>query len=974
MYGGWLQPAQSRFVSRKFSLWTACGGVLILSLAVAPCVPMVVATSPAYAAPLACAAEAATDAAAEQMALSCDERVEIAEARTELTQTFVEPSGARRLEAAVTPQRVHRSDGSWAPVSTTLTKRGDGSIAAAASTADIVFSSGGSGPLMTWRSAASTFTMSWPAPLPAPRLDGDSAVYDEVLPGVALHVTATVDGFRHALEVKSAAAAANPALKQINYNVGGTALRRTTESGGIEVVDSAGQVFVTGGGASMWDSAGPTPAPAKGIRAAASAQDDAAGSDAAGDLISTAVRPGMAAATKPVGVELSAGQLTVVPDTAMLSDPTTVYPVFIDPPMNGQRERWAWSNNGNFDTDVENRARVGRNPYDGALYRSYFNFDISGIHDTTIIDAEIKMKLDHSYSCDNSWVWLYRTGGITVGSGGRMNWGTRSLPDHTISTWEGHANEAGGCGVIQPDADAVFDDSALRSDLQYAVDPGQRWNNYVAALCACNSAGDYESAQDRWKKFFTGSTYLVLTYDKVPNAPVPQAFNSTIDCYKACSGTATVRTANPTLIAKASDPYGGTLRTTFEVRTSASDTGPLVASNSAASYSGSSGSNATWKVSAALADGGTYYWRARSKDENNLTGGWSAWQTLKIDRTPPGTPVISSAQYPYKQWGPQVDQAGTFAFTGGTGAYEYTWAVDGGSTSVTTAASATYTPVTDMVHTMKVFATDVAGNKSPLLSQNDYQFWVTPLPNRCWNWRLDETAGTTASDMGNTDTNDPLCGPLLGGTVQAQPGTLSAGVTWGAGYVGNAATFPGTGQITVGGPVLDTSKSFTVMAWVKPTGLAVADEQAVISQDGAVASRFALMYRKQANGGAGGWCFGLRDADADAAGTGPALACATGQVGNSVRPADDAWVHLGGVYNAATGTLQIHVMGNQDSCNGEMVASASVGTPWAATGAFVVGRGKADGASTSYWRGNIDQVYAHQRVLKAAEICLQAIQ
>ncbi|MBU2670462.1 LamG domain-containing protein [Actinoplanes bogorensis] len=939
--------------------------ILLAGLAPALTAQSAAATPPnvAPAALAACGSEAPTETAAEALAQRCAEDVEVAGLRTELTRTFVAPTGERRFESAITPQRVRRANGSWDPISTTLVRRTDGSLGAEASTADIAFSAGGSGPLVTWRSNGSAFTLAWPSALPAPRLDGASATYDEVLPGVALHVTATADGFRHAIEVKTAEAAKNPLLKTIRYQLGGSATRRLGETGGLEVVDASGQVFASGGGGSMWDSSVP------GTAAAANAKSRL--SAVAEDLASDATRPGAAAVVKPAVVGVSGAELTVQADAAMLADPATTYPVFIDPPMNGLRERWAWANNGNFNTDVENRARVGRNPYDGTLYRSFFNFTISSLHDTTILDAEIKMKLDHSYSCDNSWVWLYRTGGITVSSGARMAWSTRPLPATTIGTWEGHANEAGGCSTIQPDADAVFDNASLRSDLQYAVNPGQHWTNYVAGLCACNDEGDYESSQDRWKKFYTDKTYLVLTYDKAPNAPAPQAFNATTDCYKACSGTATVRTSTPTLIAKASDPYGGTLKTTFEVRATAADTGTLVATNSAAPYSGSSGSNASWKVTASLADNGTYYWRARSKDENNLTGGWSGWQTLKVDKTPPGTPTISSPQYPYKSWSGGPGQGGTFAFAGGTGAYEYTWTVDGGSATTTTTASAAYTPATDMVHTMRVYATDVAGNKSPLLAQNDYQFWVTPVPNRCWNWRLDETGGSTAADTGNTDAGDPICAPI-GSTVVAQPGTLAGGVGWGAGYIGNAAVFDGTGQITTGSPVIDSAKSFTVMAWAKPSSLAAAAEQNVLSADGTTASRFALAYRKSANGGAGGWCFVLRDADS--AGAGPSSVCATGTVGDSVPPADNKWVHLGGVYDAVTGTLQIHVMGNQDSCNGEMVSAPSGGTPWSAPGSFVIGRGRIDGAAAGYWRGSVDQVYVHQRVLTAAEICQQAIQ
>ncbi len=120
----------------------------------------------------------------------------------------------------------------------------------------------------------------------------------------------------------------------------------------------------------------------------------------------------------------------------------------------------------------------------------------------------------------------------------------------------------------------------------------------------------------------------------------------------------------------------------------------------------------------------------------------------------------------------------------------------------------------------------------------------------------------------------------------------------------------------MGGPVLDTTKSFTVMAWVKPSELTAANGYMnVISQDGVNTSKFMLRYDKDANGRASGWCFNMRPTDVS--GTQPVAACATGTVGSSHPPVVNEWVHLAGVYDATTGVIQIHVMGNQASCDGE---------------------------------------------------------
>lgn len=51
-----------------------------------------------------------------------------------------------------------------------------------------------------------TLSVRWPDGLPQPSLDGATATYAEVLPGVDLQLTAMPDGYREVLRVKSAEA------------------------------------------------------------------------------------------------------------------------------------------------------------------------------------------------------------------------------------------------------------------------------------------------------------------------------------------------------------------------------------------------------------------------------------------------------------------------------------------------------------------------------------------------------------------------------------------------------------------------------------------------------------------------------------------------------------------------------------------------------------------------------------------------
>ena len=339
-----------------------------------------------------CQSTAASELVAERMAVQCEARVEALDQRDEYSKVFVDPTGKRQLETASEPQRVRKADGAWAAISTDLVRASNGSLTPSATTANVTFSGGGTGPFVTWRVGESTFSLTWPAPLPAPRIDGDTAVYAGVLAGVDLHVTALPDGFRHALEVKTPQAASQEALRRIRYVVGGNMKAVATDGGGFDLRNAAGDRLGSTGGAQMWDStaaAPPVEAASKcgvrGFRGGESAGGRGSGGE---EARSDARGPGMGARSADVAVALTGSELTVTPDTAMLTDPAVVYPLFIDPPFNGVRSKWAYANNTNTNTTHNGSAWVGRNPYDGTLYRSFFDFNITSLTGATILDAQ----------------------------------------------------------------------------------------------------------------------------------------------------------------------------------------------------------------------------------------------------------------------------------------------------------------------------------------------------------------------------------------------------------------------------------------------------------------------------------------------------------------------------------------------------------------------------------------------------------
>lgn len=927
----------------------------------------------------ACAPTAPTDAAAAQLAAQCEVRVEVLEDRSETTQVFVEPSGKHTLEAYAVPQRVRKSDGSWPKISTKLQPSADG-IVPEATTADVRFSAGGTAPLVTWRSGESLFSLSWPsgstptkpASLKPPRIVGDSAIYDDVfpdIPGVSLHMVATADGFRHTLEITTSDAAKKLASKEIRYLTAGNVRVEKSATGELRVLDAAGQTIAAGLGAWMWDSSTPSGAAPAALRRSLA---PAAASGAAEDK-SNASGPGAGAKSAEIAITVRPGEFAVKPDAAMLTASATVYPVFVDPRFDNLRTKWAWANETNRDRTDVTTARVGVNPTagggDGALYRSFFDFNVAAMRHAKVISADVTMNLDHSWSCTPTPVSLFRTGPIGT-SGARIAWSATNMPNGSfMDAWSGNANETGKCpNGVQPDALAVFEGEGVRREAQEVATQGG--GVLGVGLCACDSGGTNERVEARWKSFYVDKTYLEVTYDHLPYAPVAEPFSKTTDCHTVCSSPAVVRTKRPTLRAKVSDPNANSiLDTFFEVRVAASETAATVANNIAldARVKTSAPGVAAWTVPVDLADGVTYYWRALSKDENALNGPMSDFYELKVDLTAPSPPSVASKEYPARAWGETVGTQGTFTVSGPDAA-GYTWSMDDGLSEPVVGGSIPYKPTKDMVHVLKVFAVDSAGNRS---ANTEHHFWVKPVPQRCWNWRLDEKSGATAADKGNTDENDPVCVKTEAtGTAAPRNGSMSGAVSFTPGYVDYAATFTGPGQIVTEGPVLDTSKSFSVMAWVRPTDLGAGDVQTALSQDGSKVSRFALGYRKDANGGAGGWCFSVRPSDAvDAT---PVRACAAGMDGTaSHKPVAGEWVHLGGVFDADTNEVQLHVMGNPSRCSGEMVKATST-AKWVAGGSFVMGRGLLAGAAAESWRGSIDQVYAHQRVLSPLEICQQA--
>ncbi|TDB77555.1 LamG domain-containing protein [Micromonospora sp. KC723] len=893
-----------------------------------------------------CVTEAPDDAAAARLAARCGHAVEVLSERTEYAQVTVDSDGVRTLLASVAPQRVRRSNGTWAAIDTSLRAR-DGRLVPVATLADVSFSSGGPGPLVTWRERGSTFTLEWPlGPLPAPRVDGATAVYPSVLKDVNLHVTATTEGYTHVVEVLTPEAAAQPAIRALRYRTGGDMKITQDASEVLRLSTAAGVPVATSAPARMWDSSSDPSRAGEVLATVAPAQARSLGGSAGEGA--TAEEAAVTSRTAPVGVAASGTDLTVTPDTKLMADPGLTYPIFIDPEFEKKRSKWAYatSNGENNDTTV---ARVGRQPYpeggNGERYHSFYDFPIGGLKGKQILGSTVRVTLDHSWSCEPTWVHAYRTSAITVASGGRMGWTTRPLPSNHLDAWEGSANEAGGCGRIQPDVDAEFASTAFKNDLQYAVN--KAWPTYTVGLCACNDAGEGEDLESRWKKFYTDKAWLEVTYNSKPNVP-SKLTTSSQDC------GATIGTASPVFKAfyGDADGTGDSLTGYFEYM--------FIGFNGVSTKTGqtkpgnSYGDSGTISLGT-LADGRTYQWRVQTRDKAGSYSDWSGWCRFTVDLDKPLPPVVTSADYSadgIAHGGPGI--AGTFTFLAGSNdvvKYVYGWS---GQVSPLTTVSAgarytvTLTPPRFGFNILEVYSIDGANKLS---DTTRYRFLVDAPSTPVAHWPLDKVDFHELKEASG--------GPSLnvnGTEAWAENSRIYGDAT---------PSFNRNTYLSANAP-LDTSKSFSVAAWVNlgdangdtPEPDLASGNWTAVSKFGTQVSSFYLGYRW--SNGQPRWGFMMPGSDSA---QGINTFAAADSPTNITTKSVGKWTHLAASYEAVTGLMVLFV-------NGAQVASATrTGAGWNPTGPIVVGAAQwpdnpaMPTRGPDRWVGQITDVRLWDRVL-----------
>jgi hypothetical protein len=646
--------------------WRLTAGLVALALVVS-LLAVVQFPKPAAAAPAEakhpCPAQLPDEAAAVVTARMCGGPVLVAGATTETDLLYVNADGTRTLEHSYGAVRVRQDDGSWKPVDTTLRLNADGTVAPATAATPMTFSGGGAGSLVQMSRGAKKLEVGAPVALPAPTLDGSTATYSDVFPGVDLRLTAHAEGYDEVLVVKDRTAAGNPALADLRFALSGSGLTpKVAANGTLQAVDGAGAAVFSGSTPQMWDSSG---SPASG-----------------GEGKRTAMPTALA----------GAGELSVTPVQPILDDPDTVFPVYIDPGYTASRLNWTWVDSGSPNTSNWNstdNARVGTADSGASKRRSLFQMNTSAINGKHIISATFKANEVWSWSCTAKPVELWLTGGISSATtwNNQPAWDTK---ESTVTTAHGYTSSC-------PSAVVSFDATAA---VTRAAASG--WPNLTLGLRATS-----ETDNTQWKRFDNNPT-MSITYNTVPNTPSNLSMSPYSGGYTS--------SLQATLSATFSDPDGGSLTAQFEV--ASADYTTVVAYTYSSLTGVPSGTLKSWTQNTPRANGSTYHWRARGYDGTDYSA-WSSYYTFTVDTTAPGTPTVTSTSHPSESsWYAATSFAGTVTASDSGGISG--WAVkfdrvadtSAGTTVTQTSSSVSATGLADGVNYLHVAAVDTAGNWS----------------------------------------------------------------------------------------------------------------------------------------------------------------------------------------------------------------------------------------------------------------------
>jgi hypothetical protein len=933
------------------------------------------------------------------------EPVEVTADRTEYSTTHANPDGTFLLTQSTTPQRVKQEDGSWDSVDPTLERRPDGRIAPKGAVVDLSFSGGGPGShMLRLGKDGRSITLGWAEALPEPTLDGATATYPNVFDGVDLQLTATAEGYREVLVVKTPEAAQNPALEQVELTASGDGLEVVPGAGGgLRAVDEDGNAVFRGPAGQMWDSSGDAesgPQPQLMTADTEPSPDNEAEADPS--------QPGEGDASAVLPVKVADDTVAVHPDLELLRGEDTVYPVYIDPSVGlGAQERTKISSDGDkfwmFDGDKgvgKCGTADGYSCGSGYIDRMYFEFAPTKLAGKYVLDATFRARETWSFNCTPYWVDLERTDNISEGTRWPGPGQLDQMGDRYVSAGRGDL-----CSPDQPDAWIEFNDNPDEPDENLKNTVRSLADGKISRLTLMLRAKD-EGEPRAWKRF-DDNAELQVVFAYKPGVPTDVGIipgdGTTAYCKKSSSDPLIVTRKDPlaqarvqTKVESNKGAEEGSLQAEFVVERGDDAPWHQVWTGHRPDTGWDPDGTLEKQRTTERAEGGLYRYKARTQSHwsyagksGDLFSSYSSWCYFKIDSSAPKPPRITAGS-PYTlctanacegKGGPGVP--GSFTFqpntadintSGGTDVTAYEWkllstkakAVNG-SLKVTVSD---VTPPLAGTQVLSVRAKDVYNRWG---AYAEFEFKVAPREGAVGRWHLDGIPGSgtmTAKDTATVGTRHDatLVGEAgTGWSTRARRGEADYSLR-----LNDDITDPTlqTGYAATASPAVNTQDSFTVSAWVQLSNASA--NRVVLSAPGTDGSSFALYYSAAYKK----WAFNRTDKD-------QASPVYIRSLADRENPPLNVWTHVAGVFKTegddglpdtdpANDTIQLFVNGRPQGQPVVLAQAAPTYTPWAATGGLQFGRSKAGGKYGDHYFGLLDEVTVWQDGLAPEEVAQEA--
>ncbi|MEV1173734.1 LamG domain-containing protein, partial [Nonomuraea sp. NPDC049784] len=841
-----------------------------------------------------------------------------------------------------------------------------------------------------------SIALSWPGSLPAPSVEGDSAVYHDVLPGVDLRLTASVQGYRELLVVKTPQAAANPRLERLQFGVKSDHLTVTAlRDGGLTGVDYNGEQVFTAPPAQLWTSRGtgaesPVPAAPTAKSAAKSAAVSAVDGPA----------PGAGASRVPVSV--SGESLVVAPDRGLLRQAdAAAYPIYIDPDISlntGLAERtllrsdgytsYGWDNGSDDRGKGDGKCGTWNNYYCGPGYvqKLFFEFSPILLRGKYVQRATFRVTSPWAFVCESRVTDLVRTNNISSST----TWGSRPkeldwMVDRSFSAGRGST-----CDPDSPPAPIEFTDNSAEPDENLTATVRDFAVGKFARLTLELRAHD-EGDSSAWKRYMNNA---VLSVDFI-GRPIPPTQTGIVEgtgvsCETNPADPDVIADPTPEIATRVRVASGGSsadkparLRAYFNVQKQySSGTWGLLA-EPIRPMSGFAGDNelVSSPYPGTLTEGTNYRiaaatWSYDEDDSTNATHIGSnstvttaGWCYFKVDPTAPKAPKVTFGG-PYSSCtsnacaaagGPGQPGKFTFAPAAGDTVVGYQYKLGSGNWSSTISGSTinvTITPSLTGTMQLQVRARDNVGS-GRWGAKTVVAFKVAPGVDAVGRWHFDDAEADSATLIAADTATGPssrhpatLRNPSAGWSLLARRGDTDRSL-W---LNDTSDSSQQTGYADTSGPVVNTQYSYTVSAWVFLTDTSA--YHTVLSQTNSDSSGFTLRYSPGIHRWVFQWAWTQNGARQFLGVNG------TTEVGTST------WTHLAATYDATAHTISLYVNGKRQ---GGPVQLPTASAATVNNGALQFGRASyTPGSYVEYWKGRIDEVQAWQRILTDDEIALDA--